>query len=169
VIRSSEPGLITTGYYGDEPATAAAFRNGWFRTGDLARRDAEGYFYFVGRLKDIIRRRGENISAFDIEQALSSHPDILEVAAYGVPSELTEEDVMVTAVARPGACLEHEAVRDWAAQRLARHMVPRYIRLAEAIPRTPTEKSAKHVLAAEGVTADTVDFEPSEMRMRGAG
>ncbi|HEU4969547.1 AMP-binding protein [Sphingomonas sp.] len=169
VIRSSEPGLITAGYYGDEAATAGAFRNGWLRTGDLARRDADGYFHFVGRLKDIIRRRGENISAFDIEQVLGSHPDILEVAAYGVPSELTEDDVMVTAVPRPGARVDHEAVRNWAARQLARHMVPRYVRLAEAIPRTPTEKVAKHVLAAEGVTGDTVDFEPSEVRMRGAG
>ena len=167
VIRSDRPGLITAGYYGDTAATAAAFRDGWFRTGDLARRDADGFFHFVGRLKDIIRRRGENISAFDVEQALLAHPDIVEAAAYGVPSELTEDDVMVTVVARPGAELDPVAVRAWAAGRLARHMVPRYVRLAAAIPRTPTEKVAKHVLAAEGMTADTIDFEPLIIRARG--
>jgi carnitine-CoA ligase len=160
VVSSAEPFLVTTGYFGDPAATAAAFRDGWLRTGDLARRDRDGFFHFVGRLKDIIRRRGENISAFEVEQALLSHPDIVEAAAYGVPSELTEEDVMATAVPRAGAAVDPRALRDWAARRLARHMVPRYLRIAERIPRTPTEKVAKHLLVAQGVTPGTVDFDP---------
>lgn len=159
VIRSDEPHLLTSGYFGDPQATAEAFRGAWLRTGDLAWRDPDGHFHFVGRLKDVIRRRGENISAFDIEQVLLSHPDIVEVAAYGVPSELTEEDVMATAVPRAGASIDAAELRDWAARRLARHMVPRYFRIADSIPRTPTEKVAKHVLIAEGITPGTIDFE----------
>ena len=161
VIRSNDRFLITTGYEGDEEANAAAFRGDWLRTGDLARRDSDGYFFFVGRLKDIIRRRGENISAFDVEQCLLAHPDIGEAAAYGVPSDLTEEDLMTTVVARAGVHLDPRALHDWIAARLAPYMVPRYIRIATALPRTPTEKVAKHVLVAEGVTADAIDFEVS--------
>lgn len=160
VIRSGEPHLLLTGYHGDPAATAEAFRNLWFHTGDLVRRDAEGNFYFVGRNKDIIRRRGENISAYDVEQALLAHPDILEVAAYGVPSELTEEDLMVSVVPRPGSGLAAADVVDWARARLASHMAPRYVRLTDALPRTETEKVAKYKLKALGVTADALDFDP---------
>lgn len=157
VVRANEPCVIMNEYYGNPAATAEAFRDGWFHTGDLLRRDAEGHHYFVSRLKDLIRRRGENISAFDVEQALLLHPDIVEAAAYGVPSELTEEDVMVCVVARPGSNLTAQAVSQWAEQHLARHMWPRYVELADALPRTPTEKTAKYLLKARGVTANTVE------------
>lgn len=160
VIRADDPSLLTTGYFGDLDATRLALRDGWLHTGDLARRDADGYFHFVGRVKDIIRRRGENISAFDIEQALLAHPDIVEAAAYGVPSEMTEEDVMVTLVPRAGATIDAASVREWASGHLARHMLPRFIRVASAMPRTPTEKIAKHILITEGVSAGAVDFDP---------
>jgi carnitine-CoA ligase len=159
VIRAGEPYLLTTGYYGDPAATAEAFRDQWFHTGDQVRRDADGYVYFVGRTRDVVRRRGENISAFDLEQVLLAHPDILEVAAYGVPSELTEEDVMVTVVPRAGAPLAPHQVWEWAAARLARHMIPRYVRIAASVPRTGTEKIAKYRLRALGVTPDTADRE----------
>jgi carnitine-CoA ligase len=164
VTRPTEPNITMNGYYGDIDSTRAAFRDGWFRTGDLMRRDRDGYYYFVGRVKDLIRRRGENISAFDLEQTLLTHPNVLEVAAYGVPSELTEEDVMVTVVARPASTLTQRDIFDWAAARLSRHMWPRYVRLADAIPRTPTEKSAKYLLKELGVTPDAVDFESSAHR-----
>lgn len=158
VVRANEPNVIMNEYYGNTAATAEAFRDGWFHTGDLARRDRDGYYYFVSRLKDLIRRRGENISAFDLEQTLLTHPDILEVAAYGVPSELTEEDVMVSLVARPGSALTAQDVLQWAVTHLSRHMWPRYIQLTDALPRTPTEKVAKYLLRARGVTADAIDF-----------
>lgn len=161
VVRANEPNVIMNEYYGNTAATAEAFRDGWFHTGDLVRRDRDGHHYFVGRLKDLIRRRGENISAFDIEQALLLHPDIVEVAAYGVPSELTEEDVMVCVVARSGSCLTAQDVRQWATSHLARHMCPRYVELADALPRTPTEKTAKYLLKARGVTANTVEVGPA--------
>jgi crotonobetaine/carnitine-CoA ligase len=160
VIRPREPHLVLSGYHGDPAATAEAFRDLWFHTGDLMRRDGDDFFYFVGRLKDVIRRRGENISAFDVEQVLLTHPDVLEAAAYGVPSELTEEDLMVSVRPRAGAALAPQDVADWAAGRLAPHMVPRYVRLCAELPRTETEKVAKHLLKAQGVTPDTHDFDP---------
>ncbi len=164
VIRADEPHVILSDYYGNAEATAEAFRDLWFHTGDLMRRDADGYFYFVGRLKDIIRRRGENISAFDLEQTLLDHPDLVEAVAYGVPSEMTEEDVMVTLVPRAGAAVTARDIVDWAAARLAKHMVPRYVRITDAIPRTETEKPAKYQLKALGVTGDTIDFEAGGRR-----
>ncbi len=161
VVRANEPHVIMNEYYGNTAATAEAFRDGWFHTGDLVRRDQDGDHFFVSRLKDLIRRRGENISAFDVEQALLQHPDIVEVAAYGVPSDLTEEDVMVCVVPRPGSTLAAHDVLQWAASHLARHMCPRYVELAAALPRTPTEKTAKYLLKARGVTANTVEVGPA--------
>ncbi|WP_283136632.1 AMP-binding protein [Rhizohabitans arisaemae] len=159
VVRSAEPHTVMSGYHGDPEATADAFRGQWFHSGDLVRRDGRGHFFFLGRLKDVIRRRGENISAFDLEQALLEHPDLVEVAAYGVPSELSEEDVMVTAVAREGAATTAKDIWAWASARLARHMVPRYLRLVGSMPKTQTEKAAKHLLRELGVTPDTADRE----------
>lgn len=158
-VRPTEPHLLMSGYYGDPAATTEVFRDGWFQTGDLMRRDEDGFHYFVSRKKDIIRRRGENISAFDLEQTLLAHPEIVEAAAYGVPSELTDEDVMVSVVLRPGSTLRAEDVVDWCAPCLSRHMWPRYVRLAPSLPRTPTEKIAKYQLKALGVTPDAVDLE----------
>lgn len=159
VIRADEPHVMMSGYHADPTATADAFRDLWFHTGDLMRQDDDGYFYFVGRLKDIIRRRGENISAYDVEQELAAHRDLVEVAAYGVPSELTEEDVMVTVVPRDGVEITASNVWEWAVERLARHAVPRYVRITDALPRTETEKVAKQALKELGVTSDTADRE----------
>ncbi|MBO2446523.1 AMP-binding protein [Actinomadura barringtoniae] len=156
-IRSREPHVMMTEYLGIPEETLRAFAGLWFHTGDLAYRDDDGYFYFVGRNKDVIRRRGENISAFEIEEFLERHPAILEVAAFGVPSELTEEDVMVAAVLRPGHVLSAADLIEFCEDHLPRHMVPRYVEFAAALPRTPTEKVEKHRLAERGVTAATHD------------
>ena len=102
VIRPNEPSLMSDGYYGMPATSLESRRDLWFHTGDLARRDADGYFYFVGRRTDSIRRRGENISAFEVEEVVKLHPSVLDAAAFGVPSELTEDDVMVAVVVRPG-------------------------------------------------------------------
>ncbi|WP_141580302.1 AMP-binding protein [Actinomadura sp. WMMA1423] len=158
-IRPLEPHVILSGYAGMPEATVEAWRDLWFHTGDLARRDAEGFFYFVGRGSDVIRRRGENISALEIESVVGEHPAVLEVAAFGVPSELTEEDVMVTLVLREGAALDAEALLAYCRERLPRHMVPRYVAFAGALPKTPTEKIAKHVLKTHGVGASAFDRE----------
>ena len=101
VVRPNEPSLMSDGYYGMPDATVESRRDLWFHTGDLARRDGDGYFYFVGRRTDSIRRRGENISAFEVEEVVKLHPAVLDAAAYGVPSDLTEEDVMIAVVPRP--------------------------------------------------------------------
>jgi crotonobetaine/carnitine-CoA ligase len=157
LVRAHEPGLTALGYLGDEEATAAAFAGDWFRTGDLGRVDEEGWVYFTGRKKDAIRRRGENISAFEVEEVVEAHPAVLEAAAFGLPSEMTEEDVMVCAVLRPDAALTPDELVTWCEARMARHMVPRFVEFVDALPRTPTEKVEKYRLRDRGVTARTWD------------
>ena len=160
VIRALEPGLLMAGYYGMPEASLQAFRNLWFHTGDLLRQDAEGYLYFVGRRKDMVRRRGENISAAELEQVIEAHPAVLSCAVYGVPSELTEEEVMACMVLRPGERPDAPALTTWCAARMARFMVPRYLRFAESLPKTPTDKVEKFRLQQDGITADTYDGSP---------
>jgi crotonobetaine/carnitine-CoA ligase len=162
VVRPRQPFVITTGYYGMPEATARAFRNMWFHTGDRAWRDDDGYFYFLDRIADAIRRRGENISAFDIECEVNLHPDIVESAAYGVPSELGEEDVKLAVVRSPGSDLSEPELAAYCAARLPSFMVPRYIEFVGELPRTPTDKVAKHELRARGdrgITPGTWDRE----------
>ncbi|MEY2554279.1 MAG: carnitine-CoA ligase [Ilumatobacteraceae bacterium] len=157
VVRANEPSLMSDGYYGMPEATKQSRRGGWFHTGDLARRDADGYHYFVGRSTDSIRRRGENISAFEVEEVVKLHPAVLDAAAYGVPSELTEDDVMVAVVPRSGHSVEPVDLTVFCAGRMASHMVPRYVDVVASLPRTPTEKVEKAMLRARGVTPTTWD------------
>ena len=159
LVRCDEPGHMTLGYHGMPEATAEAFREGWFHTGDLARLDSEGWLYYLGRKKDAIRRRGENISAFEIEQVVESHPAVLHAAAFGVPSELMEEEVKVCAVLRPGFSLAPEELVAWCEAGMARHMVPRYVEFLSELPLTPTEKVEKFRLREAGITAGTWDRE----------
>jgi crotonobetaine/carnitine-CoA ligase len=157
LVRGKEPGLVMTEYFGMPEATAAAFRDSWFRTGDQGRLDGDGYLSFLGRSGDVIRRRGENISAAEVELAVETHPGVLSAAAIGVPSEWTEEDVMVVVVPRPGAVLTPEDLIAHLTGRLAAHMLPRYVDLVPDLPRTPTEKVEKFRLAERGVTPTTWD------------
>jgi crotonobetaine/carnitine-CoA ligase len=150
VLRPKQPCVITTGYYNYPQVTAETFRNLWFHTGDRAYRDADGYFYFVDRIKDAIRRGGENISAFELEQSVNAHPAVLESAAFGVPSELEEEEVKVAVVVQPHADLDPAELAAYCRDRLPRFMVPRYIEFVDELPRTGTGKIAKHVLRKEG-------------------
>ena len=159
VVRPNEPSLLSDGYYGQPEATLASRRNLWFHTGDLVRRDAEGYVYFVGRTTDSIRRRGENISAFEVEEVVKLHPLVLDAAAYGVPSELSEDDVMVAVVVRPGEVLAPVDLVAFCAERMARHMLPRYVDVVTELPRTPTEKVEKAVLRSRGITPSAWDRE----------
>ncbi len=138
--------LMLNGYYGMEALNREVFRGGWFHTGDLGRLDAAGNLYFEGRGKDAIRRRGENISAFEIEQVIEAHPAVLEVAAYGLPSELTEEEVAVSVVPKPGHTLDADELRKYCEGRMARYMVPAHLRFPSELPRTPTEKVEKAAL-----------------------
>ena len=158
-VRPNEPSIMSDGYFGMAEATVASRRNLWFHTGDLLRRDADGYHYFVGRTSDSIRRRGENISAFEVEEVVKLHPAVLDAAAYGVPSELTEDDLMVAVVVRPGETVDPAGLAAFCGERMARHMVPRYIDVVPDLPRTPTEKVQKPALAERGVTPTTWDSE----------
>lgn len=142
------PGILQ-GYYKNPEATAAAFDGDWFRTGDLFRQDENGYLYIVGRLKDMIRRAGENIAAREVEAVLASHPRIVESAAVPVPDETRGEEVKIYVVLQPG--FDHDAVGpqeiiDYCAARLARFKVPRYVAYTAELPKTPSGKIAKSTL-----------------------
>jgi crotonobetaine/carnitine-CoA ligase len=157
LVRCDESGLMTLGYQGMPEATAEAFRDGWFHTGDLGRLDADGWLYFLGRKKDAIRRRGENISAFEIEEVIEAHPAVLQAAAFGVPSELMEEEVKVCVVLKPGGRLAPAELLDWCRDRMARHMLPRYLEFLDSLPLTPTAKVEKYRLREAGITPGTWD------------
>ncbi len=159
VIRPKEPSIILDGYFGMPEATTEAFRNLWFHSGDSARVDEAGNFYFLGRTNEAIRRRGENISAFEVEEGLLLHPDVIECAAIGVPSELSEEEVKVCVVKRPGSSLTHLELVEHCRRVLARFQVPRYIEFVDALPKTPTGKLEKYRLREAPYTPDTWDRE----------
>jgi crotonobetaine/carnitine-CoA ligase len=138
--------IVMQGYYREPEKTAAAFRDGWFLTGDLGRTDVDGYFWFVARKKDIIRKRGENISGAELDRVIGSHPDVVEAAAIPVPSDLGEDDILVVVVARPGATLDATDIAEWCRARLAPIKVPRYVVFADTLPHTPTHRVAKYRL-----------------------
>lgn len=151
VVRPNLPYAMMTEYRNHPEATAAAFRNLWFHTGDLAAIDEEGYVYFWGRKKDAIRRRGENISAFELEQEVLTHPAVAQAAAIGVPSELGEEDVKIDVVLVPGATVTGEELVAHLEQRVPHFMLPRYVQFRDALPMTPSERVEKYRLKAEGL------------------
>jgi crotonobetaine/carnitine-CoA ligase len=149
---------IMRGYYEMPEETAAVMVDGWLRTGDLVRDNGDGTYTFIGRKKEVIRRRGENLSPAEVEAALQKHPDVAEAAVIGVPSDLSEEDVKAFVVAAPGATIDVAAVRAFAEEHLARFKVPRYIEVVAELPHTATDRLAKHRLATER-NAVEVDFE----------
>jgi crotonobetaine/carnitine-CoA ligase len=140
--------VVMAGYHADPVATAQALRDGWLWTGDWGYRDADGYFYFVDRRKDVIRRRGENVSSGEVEAVLDAHPGVLESAVVGVPSALSEDDVVAVVVPRPGTAPAEEELIRWCATHLARFKVPSRVILAESLPKTPTAKVQKDRLRA---------------------
>jgi crotonobetaine/carnitine-CoA ligase len=145
-IKPTSDGLMMKGYYKMPEATAREFYEGWFYTGDRGYMDADGYLFFVDRKKESIRRRGENISAYEVELIISRHPSILEVAAVPVSSELSEDDVMVYVVLKPGETLTHSEVVYFAAENMSYFMVPRFVEFIEELPKTPSEKLEKYKL-----------------------
>jgi len=166
ILRSNTPWTMNAGYNGQPEATVSAWRNGWFHTGDLFRQDESGNFYFVDRKKDAIRRRGENISSFEVENSVRQHPDVDEAVAIGVSSEIAEEEVMIVVTARPGRTIDPRELAEFLVPRMPYFMVPRYVRVVSEIPKTETNKVRKVVFRAEGVTADTWDRERAGMRLR---
>jgi crotonobetaine/carnitine-CoA ligase len=158
IVRPLLPNAITSGYEGDPEATAEAIVAGWFHTGDLGRRDAAGFVFFADRLKHSIRRRGENVSSWELENLIAAAPGVAEVCAVGVPSPLGEEDVKVMVVPAAGASLEPARLWEWCRERMAAFMVPRYIELAPALPRADTGKVMKEELRSlDGEVWDAED------------
>ncbi|NYE25937.1 class I adenylate-forming enzyme family protein [Pigmentiphaga litoralis] len=152
--------IMMQGYFRDPEQTAATMRDGWLATGDLVRRDADGFFFHISRKKDIIRRRGENIAAAELEMVIGEHPAVFESAALAVPSDLGEDDILVAVVARPATPLRAQDIVDWCRERLAAIKVPRYVVLLDELPHTPTHKIAKAVLRADpAVLARATDFQ----------
>jgi len=165
IIRCDQPWAMNHGYYKNSEATARAWRNGWFHTGDAFRRDAQGFYFFVDRMKDTIRRRGENISSFEVEAEVMAHEAVREAAAVAVPSEISEDEVLVCVSLQPGRTLAPAELIAHLTERLPYFMVPRYVRIMDDLPKTPTQKLEKHVLRSAGVTADTWDREQAGVRV----
>ncbi len=166
IVRADRPWAMNHGYYKNPEATAEAWRNGWFHTGDCFRQDEDGFFYFVDRRKDAIRRRGENISSFEVEAEVVAYPAVREAAAYGVPSEVGEDDVMVAVAPVEGHSIDPGELLAFLTGNMAYFMVPRYIRILPELPKTPSAKVQKHLLRDEGVTSDTWDREAHGIRLR---
>jgi crotonobetaine/carnitine-CoA ligase len=166
-VPDGEPGelvvrtpIVMQGYWREPEQTKAAFRDGWFLTGDLGRRDADGYFWFVARKKDIIRKRGENISGAELDRVVMSHPDVMEAAAIAVPSELGEDDILTVVVRKPGASVAAPDIAAWCRDRLAPIKVPRYVVFADSLPHTPTHRVAKFRLREDATLKDrAIDLE----------
>jgi carnitine-CoA ligase len=140
--------VVTPGYWGMPEETAALFDAGWLRTGDLVTVNGDGTYTFVARQKEVLRRRGENLSPLEVEEVLAEHPSVLECAVVGVPSELSEDEVKAFVVPANGAGVDFDELRAFAAARLAAFKVPRYWQLIAELPRTPTARVAKHQLPA---------------------
>jgi crotonobetaine/carnitine-CoA ligase len=156
-VRADNPAAIVRGYFGMADKTREAFVDGWFRTGDLFKRDANGNYYFLDRLKDYIRRRGENISSFEIEASVCTHESVLECAAVAVPSEWGEEEVKIAVVPRPGQRIDCAALYRYLSSRVPSFAMPRYIEVLDALPRTATDRVRKVALRQSGVSAATWD------------
>lgn len=144
-------------YYGNREATNEKVRDGWLYTGDLVYEDENKYIYFIGRNTESMRCKGENVSAFEVERAVLKHPDVLECAAYAVPSELAEDEIMVTLVPVEGRAVDPAGLAGFLDGKLAKFAVPRYYRVISELPKTATHRVIKKELEQLGVTEDTYD------------
>ena len=166
LVRPRQPWLVMQGYWKQTDATIQAWRNLWLHTGDAGRTDEAGNVYFVDRLQDTIRRRGENISSMEVEAIIVQHPDVAECAVFPVKSEHLEQEVMAVVVPTPGGRIAPEDFVLWLADRMPKFMVPRFVDVAEALPKTQTGKITKNVLRAAGVTPTAWDREKAGIRLR---
>ncbi|ADB50492.1 AMP-binding protein [Conexibacter woesei] len=166
IVRADMPWSMNSGYWREPEATARAWRNGWFHTGDAFHVDADGDYYFVDRVKDAIRRRGENISSFEVEAEILSHPAVREAAVVAVSSEHSEDDVLAVLAPQAGGQIDPLQLIEYLAARMPHFMVPRYVRVLDELPKTLTNKVQKQELRAAGVTDDTWDREAAGIRLR---
>ena len=157
VLRHEEPYAFASGYWEQPEATALSWRNLWLHTGDRVVREPDGWYRFVDRIKDVIRRRGENISSAEVEQVAAGHPGVVAVAAFAVPAELAEDEVMIAVVPRAGYPLDPAGLLDHCARDLPYFAVPRYVDMVTELPVTATGKVAKAELRTRGVTETTWD------------
>jgi crotonobetaine/carnitine-CoA ligase len=159
MVRPKAPGVICSEYLGMPEKTVETWRNLWFHTGDAVRRDAEGWYYFVDRVKDALRRRGENISSFEVESVVRTHAAVAECAVVAAPADEDggEDEVKACVILTEGASLDYADLIAWCDARMPYFMVPRYIEVLDALPQTPSEKVQKKELRVRGVTPQTWD------------
>lgn len=146
-VAESEHGVLTTGYYANPEATAGSLRDGWLYTGDLAHMDEDGFLTYHGRKKDSLRRRGENISAWEVERVVNDHPEVSESALIGVKNELSDEDLKLFVRRIDGSMLDGATLLAWCGERMARFQVPRFIRFVDEFRKTPTQRIQKQFLS----------------------
>jgi carnitine-CoA ligase len=164
-LRAHAPFAFATGYFGMPDKTVEAWRNLWFHTGDRVVREADGYFRFIDRVKDAIRRRGENVSAFEVEQILLGHAAVANVAVFAVPSELAEDEIMAAIVLHPGQQVcELDLVR-YCEPRLPYFAVPRYLEFVADLPTTESGKVQKYKLRLRGISERTWDREAAGYKL----
>ncbi|GAB3101766.1 ATP-dependent acyl-CoA ligase [Aestuariicella hydrocarbonica] len=166
VVRPSHPDVMFMGYWRRPEETLKLMRNMWFHTGDIGKFDEDGFFYFVDRKKDYLRRRGENISSFEMESAFTQHEAIAEVAVHAVPSDKGEDDVKVTAILHPGSTLSAEELFHWATDVVPYYALPRYIEFRQEFPKNPQGRILKYLLRDEGKTANTWDLEDTDIQVK---
>ena len=161
-----QPWTVNIGYLNRPEATAEAWRNGWFHTGDLVKKDEDGNFFFVDRKKDAVRRRGENVSSIEVEAEVMGFAAVAEAAVVGIASEHGDEEILVAVVPKPGHEIEPRALAEHLIPRMPHYMVPRYIRIMQELPRTATNKVKKVEIREQGITADAWDREAANMRLK---
>ena len=166
LVRADAPYAFATGYFAAPEKTVEAWQNLWFHTGDRVIRETDGYFRFVDRIKDAIRRRGENISSFEVEQVLLSHPAVAIAAAFPVRSALAEDDVMVAVVLHPDQALEPLDLIKYCEPRLPYFAVPRYVEFVSQLPTTENGKVQKYKLTERGVTPTTWDCDAAGYKVK---
>lgn len=165
VARPRLPNIMFKGYWGRPQATVDVTRNLWFHTGDIGRFDEHGFLHFIDRKKDYLRRRGENISSYEMEVTFQAHPAIKDVAVHAVPSDSSEDEVKVTAILNAGSDLTPYELCQWCIPLLPAFAVPRYIEFRADFPRNGTGKVLKYELRAQGVTARTWDRNASDLQV----
>jgi crotonobetaine/carnitine-CoA ligase len=168
IVRAKQPHVMFEGYYNNDQASWAVSRGNWFHTGDLAMIDNAGYFHFADRKKDYLRRRGENISSWEVEQAIVLHPDVLEAAVVAVPSELSEDEVKACLVVREGANLSAADVIEHCVDNLPYFAVPRFVEFVDELPKTPSGKIEKYKLRSAHRPESSWDREAHGVRIERA-
>jgi crotonobetaine/carnitine-CoA ligase len=169
LVRPREPFTMFLGYHSKPEKTVESWRNLWFHTGDYVTRDSDGYYYFVDRKKDVIRRRGENLAPYDVESVLNTHPSVFESVVIGVPSPLGEEDVKAFVKLKPEQPINAEELFRYCAEKLPFFMVPRYIEFIDEIPKTANQKAQRYVLRTLPPGPHLFDREAMGLKLRPPG